>query len=142
MVAPPSSGEGTFPESRQFLALCTHTAQLQIALGNPHSHKQETWELGRQLGQYIHTHLQTVMQGRPWSSLNAIGVATGTGDGTSYTGMRIGLTIARTLGQQLNLPVYTVNNPDSAVAILQVIDREMALGKFPHWSSALPIYKD
>ena len=125
--------------SPQILALCTHTPRLEIAVGNPHNYHHNHWELGRDLGKYIHMHLQAMMNGKPWLSLNAIGIGVGTG---SYTGMRIGLTIVRTLGQQLHLPAYTVPEPDSAVMILEVIDREMALGNFPHWSSAVPIYKD
>ncbi|MFN3361986.1 MAG: tRNA (adenosine(37)-N6)-threonylcarbamoyltransferase complex dimerization subunit type 1 TsaB [Pseudanabaenaceae cyanobacterium] len=92
------------------LALHTTTPQLQLALGffcpgEELTILEKIADLGKSSSQLVHTYLQELMADRSWSDLVYVAVATG---GGSFTGTRVGVVIARTLGQQLNIPVYGI----------------------------------
>jgi tRNA threonylcarbamoyl adenosine modification protein YeaZ len=69
--------------------------------------RSQTWLLGRQMAQQLHPLLENFLAPQQWSDLVGIGVAVGPG---SFTGSRLGVTVARTLGQWLHLPVYGVSS--------------------------------
>lgn len=90
------------------LALDTTTANLSIALSNfAEDTRSQTWHLGRDLSSQLHAHLNQVIQPQTWSDLQFIAVAKGPG---SFTSIRIGVVTARTLAQQLQIPVYGISN--------------------------------
>ncbi|MBD2100742.1 tRNA (adenosine(37)-N6)-threonylcarbamoyltransferase complex dimerization subunit type 1 TsaB [Leptolyngbya sp. FACHB-261] len=100
------------------LGLHTTTDTLGLAICNLQGQgQQQTWAVGRSLASVLHQHLLEFVSLQPkwhpeqWSNLKLIAVAGGPG---SFTGIRIGVTVARTLGQQLGIPVYSV----SSLAIL------------------------
>lgn len=62
--------------------------------------------LARSMAGRLHGCLAEFLDPLPWSELAAIGVAVGPG---SFTGSRLGVTVARTLGQTLDIPVFGVS---------------------------------
>lgn len=92
------------------LGIHTTTPTLGLAL-QPVSESQmkrsQTWPLGRQMAQQLHPLLAKFLPPQQWSDLVGIGVAIGPG---SFTGSRLGVTVARTLGQGLHLPVYGISS--------------------------------
>ncbi|MDB9447894.1 tRNA (adenosine(37)-N6)-threonylcarbamoyltransferase complex dimerization subunit type 1 TsaB [Anabaena sp. CS-542/02] len=89
------------------LSLHTTTPSLGLAISDFNSESRaHTWDLGRDLSSYIHQYLVEFIKPHTWEELGFIAVAKGPG---GFTGTRIGLVIARTLGQQLNIPVFTIS---------------------------------
>ncbi|MEM8638895.1 MAG: tRNA (adenosine(37)-N6)-threonylcarbamoyltransferase complex dimerization subunit type 1 TsaB [Cyanobacteria bacterium P01_G01_bin.54] len=89
------------------LALHTSSPELGLALQTPEAGlKQQIWNLGRELSHQLHPYLAEFMAGTPWSQLQFLAVAIGPG---GFTGTRLGVITARTLGQQLNLPVFGIS---------------------------------
>jgi tRNA threonylcarbamoyl adenosine modification protein YeaZ len=64
------------------------------------------WNLGRELSLYLHQHLRDFMPPQTWSDLQFIAVARGPG---SFTSTRLGMVTARTLAQQLEIPLFAVS---------------------------------
>lgn len=99
------------------LALHTSSSGLGLALMplcdslsedlSPASIRVQTWALGRSLSAHLHTHLQSFWAPLPWSALDFLAVAQGPG---SFTGTRIGVVAARTLAQQLQIPLFGVSS--------------------------------
>jgi tRNA threonylcarbamoyladenosine biosynthesis protein TsaB len=141
------------------LALHTTTEVLSIAIAHLSEHpsnlpmpylKQQSWQLGRDLSTQLHPLLAEFMQDYNWADLGAIAIAKGIG---SFTGTRIGIVLARTLGEQLDIPVYAISCDEilersqslpetlSPALVLLSIAREQWLQKrYPQWSDALPLY--
>lgn len=89
------------------LGLDTTGPTLRLGLSNfVDINYHQAWEVGRDLSLYLHQHLAKFIQPSSWSDLAWLAVAKGPG---SYTGTRIGVVTARTLAQQLNLPLYGVS---------------------------------
>ncbi len=100
------------------LALHTSSSQLglavcEVAMTSPSltiseaTGRQQTWDLGRRLLNDFHGILQDWIQPLTWRDFAYLAVAQGPG---SFTSTRIGMVTARTLGQQLALPVFTVSS--------------------------------
>lgn len=66
----------------------------------------QTWNLGHDLSTHLHQYLAEFIQPQSWSDLAFIAVAKGPG---SFTGTRIGVVTARTLAQQLEVPLFGVS---------------------------------
>ncbi len=91
------------------------------------------------------------MAGRQWRDLAFIAVASGVG---SYTGTRVGVVFARTLGEQLRIPVYAIACPQIeaafeamppaertlASALLSIAWQRWQAGERPPWYAAIPLY--
>jgi tRNA threonylcarbamoyl adenosine modification protein YeaZ len=89
------------------LALHTTTPQLGIAIDNFAGDKRDqVWDLGRNLSSHLHQYLQKTIQPQTWQDLKFIAVAKGPG---GFTGTRIGVVAARTLAQQLNIPLFGIS---------------------------------
>ncbi len=89
------------------LALHTTTGELGVALVNNQGlYRCQSWNLGRQLANEIQLKLAEFIFPLAWQDLDFISVAKGPG---SYTSTRIGVVTAKTLAQQLQVPVYGVS---------------------------------
>ena len=88
------------------LALHTTSPQLGITISNfTDETRTQTWDLGRDLSTQLHQYLLEFLQPLTWSDLEFIAVAKGPG---SFTSTRIGLVTARTIAQQLNIPLFAI----------------------------------
>lgn len=89
------------------LGLHTTTGELGICLNNFQGEtKFNSWDLGRDLANNLHEYLANFIKPLTWQDLEFIAVAKGPG---SYTSTRIGIVTARTIAQQLNIPVYGIS---------------------------------
>lgn len=92
------------------LAIAIHTSTPELGLGISNFQNLrhcQTWELGRALSNQLHPYLQEFMQPYGWQNLDFLAVAIGPG---GFTGTRIGVVTARTLAQQLALPLYGISS--------------------------------
>lgn len=110
------------------LSLHTTTPELGLALSNFTGNSRiHVSDLGRDLSKYIHQYLIEFIQPHTWVDLGFIAVAKGPG---GFTGTRIGVVIARTLGQQLNIPVFGISTLE-AVAWLNKNKAETVAVEMP-----------
>lgn len=89
------------------LALHTTSPELGLAISNfAGDRRSQTWNLGRDLATHLHKYLVEFIQPETWGDLGFIAVAKGPG---GFTGTRLGVVTARTLAQQLNLPLFAIS---------------------------------
>ncbi len=90
------------------LALHTSSPGLGLAISNSAEDVRcQTWDLGRETSNYLHPYLRDFLSPQTWQDLGWIAVASGPG---GFTGTRLGVVTARTLGQQLDLPVFAISS--------------------------------
>lgn len=90
------------------IALHTSTPQLGIAISNyAGNSRSQIWDLGRDLASGLHQHLATMLLPQTWQDLAFIAVAKGPG---GFTGTRVGVVTARTIAQQLDIPLFGISN--------------------------------
>jgi tRNA threonylcarbamoyl adenosine modification protein YeaZ len=90
------------------LAIHTSSPDLGLAISNFKDVKRcQSWGLGRDLSTQLHQYLLEFIQPQTWLDLGWIAVAKGPG---SFTGTRIGVVTARTLAQQLKIPVFAISS--------------------------------
>ena len=89
------------------LALHTTTPELGLVISNfTGETRSQVWNLGRDLSSLVHQYLIEFLKPQTWADLSFIAVAKGPG---GFTGTRIGVVTARTLGQQLDIPVFAIS---------------------------------
>lgn len=89
------------------LALHTTSSQLGLAVSNFEDDTRfSTWDLGRDLSSHLHQYLTEFIAPQTWSDLSFIAVAKGPG---SFTSTRIGVVTARTMAQQLDIPLFAIS---------------------------------
>ncbi|NEP57152.1 MAG: tRNA (adenosine(37)-N6)-threonylcarbamoyltransferase complex dimerization subunit type 1 TsaB [Symploca sp. SIO2G7] len=100
------------------LALHTTSPQLGLAISNfTDDTRCQTWNLGRDLSTYLHQYLTEFIIPHTWANLEFIAVAKGPG---SFTSTRIGIVTARTLAQQLDIPLLAISTL-AAIAWFEVV---------------------
>ncbi|UBF25523.1 tRNA (adenosine(37)-N6)-threonylcarbamoyltransferase complex dimerization subunit type 1 TsaB [Kovacikia minuta CCNUW1] len=89
------------------LAIHTASSDLGLAISNFEAEaRSQTWNLGRDLSTHLHVHLAEFLHPQSWKDLAFIAVAKGPG---GFTGTRIGVVTARTLAQQLEIPLFAIS---------------------------------
>ena len=89
------------------LALHTTSSELGLAISNfAGDSRCLVKDLGRELSTQLHQYLAEFIQPQTWADLAFIAVAKGPG---SFTGTRIGVVTARTLAQQLEIPLFAIS---------------------------------
>jgi tRNA threonylcarbamoyl adenosine modification protein YeaZ len=96
---------------KQGLALHTTSGELGVAIIN-HQGKYSfnSWDLGRNLANNLHEKLAEFLPPLSWQDLEFIAIAKGPG---SFTSTRIGIVTAKTLAQQLDIPVFGISTLES-----------------------------
>jgi tRNA threonylcarbamoyl adenosine modification protein YeaZ len=90
------------------LAIHTSSPALGLAMSSGGEDiRSQTWDLGRETSNYLHTHLLDFLSPQTWQELGWIAIANGPG---GFTGTRLGVVTARTLAQQLELPVFAISS--------------------------------
>mgnify|MGYP002777007577 CR=1 FL=1 len=90
------------------LAIHTSSPDLGLALSNfEEDQRSIILNLGRDLSSSLHTHLLEFLKPQTWKDLAFIAVAIGPG---GFTGTRIGVVAARTLAQQLEIPLFGISS--------------------------------
>ncbi|MEG4272354.1 MULTISPECIES: tRNA (adenosine(37)-N6)-threonylcarbamoyltransferase complex dimerization subunit type 1 TsaB [unclassified Microcoleus] len=89
------------------LALHTASRELGLAISNfAGDSRCQSWNLDRDLATHLHQYLVEFIGPQTWADLAFIAVAKGPG---GFTGTRMGMVTARTLAQQLDIPVFAVS---------------------------------
>lgn len=116
------------------LALHTTTPELGLAISNfTDDPRSNVWKLDRNVSNLMHQYLIEFIKPQTWVQMAFVAVAKGPG---GFTGTRIGVVAARTLAQQLNIPLFAVStlaaaawenrgNGDSAIAVQMPAQRGM-----------------
>lgn len=90
------------------LGIHTTTPQLGLCLSHPERGvTAQLWELGRGMSTQLHEHLFSCISSDELRQLKFIAVAVGPG---GFTSTRLGVVTARTLAQQLNIPLFGISS--------------------------------
>ncbi|MEM6501637.1 MAG: tRNA (adenosine(37)-N6)-threonylcarbamoyltransferase complex dimerization subunit type 1 TsaB [Cyanobacteria bacterium P01_C01_bin.89] len=108
-IAQPWQNHSGFPLG---LAIHTASAELGLALVESGTARSQAWSLGRDLSSDLQDYLQQFISPHSWSDLGFLAVAIGPG---GFTGTRVGVVAARTLAQQLDIPLFGVSSLAAAV---------------------------
>ncbi|MEO1790831.1 MAG: tRNA (adenosine(37)-N6)-threonylcarbamoyltransferase complex dimerization subunit type 1 TsaB [Cyanobacteria bacterium J06629_19] len=119
------------------LGFAIHTSSPQLGLmlqgtdpsGAP-INRHQVWDLGRDVSGHLHVKMMEFIQPYGWQDLSFVAVAKGPG---GFTGTRIGVVAARTLAQQLTIPLFGV----SSLAALAA--QSVALGIDSHKTSEIAV---
>ena len=108
---------------RYAIALHTSTPQLGIAIDNyDRDSRSQTWDLGRSLASQLHQYLLEILAPQTWQDIELIAVAKGPG---GFTGTRVGVVTARTIAQQLNIPLFGISNLAAIAAAQNYSDEQL-----------------
>ncbi len=96
------------------LGLAIHTTSPQLGLmlqsveGFPDGavKRHQVWDLGRDVSSHLHVKMREFISPYAWKDLSFVAVAKGPG---GFTGTRVGVVAARTLAQQLEIPLFGVS---------------------------------
>ena len=90
------------------LAIHTSSSDLGLAISSfAGDSRSQVWALGREVSNFLHVHLATFLHPQAWTDLAFVAVAKGPG---GFTGTRLGVVTARTLAQQLQIPLFPISS--------------------------------
>ena len=102
------------------LAIHTSSPQLGLMLQSDEEARHQVWDLGRAVSSQMHVKMLEFIAPYQWQDLDFIAVAKGPG---GFTGTRIGVVAARTLAQQLEIPLFGVSSLAAIAAQRFSLDR-------------------
>ncbi|GAB4283627.1 MAG: tRNA (adenosine(37)-N6)-threonylcarbamoyltransferase complex dimerization subunit type 1 TsaB [Oscillatoriaceae cyanobacterium] len=102
--------------TKEKYALAIHTSSPELGLAISKlpldgDFRCQTWNLGREMAGEMHSRLVEFIQPQTWQDLAFVAVAIGPG---SFTGTRLGVVTARTLAQQLHIPLFGISSLGTA----------------------------
>jgi tRNA threonylcarbamoyl adenosine modification protein YeaZ len=107
------------------LAIHTSSPDLGLALSDfVGDSRHQVWNLGREVSNYLHQTLSEFLYPQTWADLKFISVAIGPG---GFTGTRIGVVTARTLAQQLEIPLFGVSSLAALVHVQNLTEGTIAI---------------
>lgn len=115
------------------LAIRTDSAQSQLQLINQSVIAEKTWLADRELAKTLYSEIALLLEstGCSFDALSGIVVYQGPG---SFTGLRIGATVANTLAYGLNLPIVGCSGDgwqqEGAELMSRGIDHKMVLPEY------------
>ena len=137
------------------LAIHTSSPDLGLAVSNFAGNcRIQVWHLGREVSNFLHVHLAEMLPPQDWTDLAFIAVARGPG---GFTGTRLGVVAARTLAQQLQIPLFSISSlaaiawtnrshcpPDGAIAVQMAAQRGEVFGGLyqPQPAGLVKLYPD
>lgn len=96
-----------------------------------------TWSAHRQLAETLHVQIERLLRGSQRSLQNVQAIAVFKGPG-SFTGLRIGITVANALAYSLHIPVVSNEDPNwLQTAISRLLNGETEVVALPEYG-ALP----
>ncbi|MFK8182460.1 MAG: tRNA (adenosine(37)-N6)-threonylcarbamoyltransferase complex dimerization subunit type 1 TsaB [Phormidesmis sp.] len=100
------------------LGLAIHTSSPQLglmiqALDDSVDSRHQVWDLGREVSSQLHVKMLEFIAPQTWQDVSFVAVAKGPG---GFTGTRIGVVAARTLAQQLEIPLFGVSSLGAVAA--------------------------
>ncbi len=112
--------------SQHGLILCTVGRELGLGVvGSQAPDRWQTWPLEREMAQKLHPCLAEFFPPQHWRELDFIAVCRGPG---SFTGTRLGVVTARTLAQQLQIPLFGISTlAAGAWSISQALTEPMTI---------------
>ena len=113
------------------LGLAIHTCSPQLGLmiqtvkpSDDPVNKHQVWNLGREVSSQLHVKMIKFIKPCEWRDLSFVAVAKGPG---GFTGTRVGVVAARTLAQQLEIPLFGVSTLAAIAASERTDDRDIAV---------------
>jgi len=94
------------------LTIRTERPETEVGLFDDHTQlAYKTWQAHRQLAETIHIQIRDVLaaQHKDWHDVEGIVCFVGPG---SFTGLRIGITVADALAYSLDTPIIAAKDPD------------------------------
>ena len=109
------------------IAIHTSSPQLGLMLSGTDAdgygvERHQVWNLGREVSSQLHVKMMEFTRPYSWKDLSFVAVAKGPG---GFTGTRIGVVAARTLAQQLQVPLFGVSSL-AALAAQAIADEDIA----------------
>lgn len=124
-----------FDSTKYGLALHTSSPQLGLGISNfADDTRCKTWDLGHDLSTHLHQYLAEFLTPQTWKNLSFIAVAKGPG---SFTATRIGVVTARTLAQQLDIPLFAISTLAAVAWSLSFQDERATKGSDQEQAIAL-----
>ncbi|WP_199248325.1 tRNA (adenosine(37)-N6)-threonylcarbamoyltransferase complex dimerization subunit type 1 TsaB [[Phormidium] sp. ETS-05] len=122
--------------TKEKYALAIHTSSPELGLAISKlpldgDLRCQTWNLGRDMAGEMHSQLVEFIQPQTWQDLAFVAVAIGPG---SFTGTRLGVVTARTLAQQLHIPLFGISSLAAAVLSHMNINKTKNINKIPKTS--------
>jgi tRNA threonylcarbamoyl adenosine modification protein YeaZ len=127
--------------SKYGLALHSSTPELGLAIGASDAAaacRVGNWPLGRATSDVLHSYLADFILPQTWADIAWVAVGIGPG---GFTGTRLAVVTARTIGQQLHIPVYGISNL-GAIALCAPKGDAWAADAFGDITVVMPAQRD
>ncbi len=105
--------------------LTIRTDKPEAEIGLFHDHNQlayDTWEAHRQLAETIHIHIRTLLSSQSTELNDLEGIVVFKGPG-SFTGLRIGVSVANALAESLQIPIVGTEDDEWIAAGLDCLQK-------------------